>query len=590
MILQALSEYYQRKTQGGSAELAPPGFEKKEIPFIIVLDAEGCFVDLEDTRIGEGKKKAGRVFTVPQGEKKTSGVLANLLWDSIDYVLGVVSGAKAEKLDAAKLDKENKRAREKHAAFIQRIKDTFPEAGVDQGIKSVLSFLEKEDFQPLYVHPLWGEINKSVGNLSFRLQNDTELVCQREAVRNAATERPINDKDQRYRCLINGEVGTIARLHPPIKGVWGAQTAGANIVSFNLDPFNSYGKTQGLNAPIGERAAFVYTTALNHLLRKGSHQRMQVGDASTVFWAAKEHPSEEQFVAWLEPDPDDPDRGIEAVRTLYAAPQSGAKPLDEDNTPFYVLGLAPNAARIAIRFWYQGTVGELARHIRQHFDDIRIVHGPREPEFLSLFRLLRAAALQNKSENIPPNLAGDFMKAILAGRSYPRTLLTTALRRVRAEQGNVTYARAGLIKAVLARNNRLTRENQQELDVSLDESNTNIGYCLGRLFAVLERVQEAASPGINATIRDRFYSSASATPVTAFPHLLKLKNHHIGKLGNPGQVVNLERLIGQIVDGINSFPAHLSLDDQGRFAVGYYHQRQAFFNKKNSDNQQGESS
>lgn len=590
MILQALSEYYQRKTQGGSAELAPPGFEKKEIPFVIVLDKEGCFVDLEDTRAGEGKKKTGRVFTVPQGEKKTSGVLANLLWDSIDYVLGVVNGAKAEKLDAAKLDKENKRAREKHAAFIQRIKDTFPEASADEGIRGVLAFLEKGDYQPLYTHPLWEELNKSAGSLSFRLQNDTELVCQREAVRNAATERPINDKDRRYRCLVNGEVDTIARLHPSIKGVWDAQTSGANIVSFNLDPFNSYGKTQGLNAPISERAAFAYTTALNHLLRKGSRQRLQVGDASTVFWAAKDHPSEEQFIAWLNPDPDDPDQGTEIIRALYTAPQSGAKPLDEDDTPFYVLGLAPNVARIAIRFWHQSTVGELARCIRQYFDDIRIVHRPQEPEFLSLYRLLTATALQNKSENIPPNLAGDFMKAILAGTSYPRTLLTAALRRVRAEQGNVTYARAGLIKAVLARNNRLLKGNQQELDVSLNESNTNIGYCLGRLFAVLERIQETASPGINATIRDRFYSSASATPVTAFPHLLKLKNHHIGKLENRGQAVNLERLIGQIVDGINGFPAHLSLDDQGRFAVGYYHQRQAFFNKKNPDNQQGESS
>jgi CRISPR-associated protein Cas7/Csd2 subtype I-C len=233
---------------------------------------------------------------------------------------------------------------------------------------------------------------------------------------------------------LSGERDAIARLHPPIKGVWGAQTSGANIISFNLDPFNSYSKIQGLNAPLGERAVFAYTTALNHLLRKGSRQRIQVGDASTVFWAAKDHPSEEQFIAWLDPDSDDPDQGVEAVRALYAAPQSGAKPLNEDSTPFYVLGLAPNAARIAIRFWYQGTVGELAQHIRQHFDDIRIAHAPYELEFLSLFRLLIATALQNKSENIPPNLAGDFMKAILAGTPYPRTLLAATLRRVRAEQ------------------------------------------------------------------------------------------------------------------------------------------------------------
>lgn len=591
MILQALSEYYQRKAQEGSNELAPPGFEKKEISFIIVLDEEGRFVDLEDTRTGEGKKKTGRVFLVPQGEKrsgKNSWQVAFLLWDHLGYVLGYSAN-----------DKE--RAHKQHQSFLAKIESIFPESAIDIGIGAIKEFLRKGDFSRIYNHPLWQEIVKDfiskdlAPNVSFRLLNDDQLVCQREAVRRKIAELAAADKQQLQRCLVSGERDAIARLHPPIKGVQdrNGKTSDTNIVSFNLAPFNSYGKTRGFNASIGVRTAFAYTTALNHLLRKGSRQQLQVGDASTVFWAAKDHPSEEQFAACFDPDSDDPDRGIEAVRALYAAPQSGAKPLDEDDTPFYVLGLvAPNPARIAIRFWYQGTVGELAQHIRQHFDDIRIAHAPHELEFLSLFCLLVATALQNKSENIPPNLAGEFMKAILAGTSYPRTLLTATLRRVRAEQAkkneqgkpipNVTYARAAVIKAVLVRNSRLTRENQQELDVSLNESNTNIGYCLGRLFAVLERIQEAANPGINATIRDRFYSAASATPVTAFPHLLKLKNHHIGKLENRGQVVNLERLVGQIIDAMDDFPAHLTLDDQGRFAVGYYHQRQAFFKKKES--------
>lgn len=586
MILQALNEYYQRKTREGGTELAPVGFEKKEIPFIIVLDREGQFVDLEDTRTGEGKKKTGRVFIVPQGEKKTSGILANLLWDSIDYVLGVVSAAKAETLNVVKLDKEKNRAREKHAAFIYRIKDTFPEPETDAGIQAVLTFLEQGDFQSLYAHPLWEEVNKSTANLSFRLQNDTELVCQREAVRRAITEQPADGKGHRQRCLVSGEADAIARLHPPIKGVWGAQTSGANIVSFNLDAFTSYGKTQGLNAPVGERVAFAYTTALNHLLHKGSRQRIQVGDASTVFWAEQAHPVEEQFVDWLDPDPDDPDRGTEAIRALYSAPRSGAKPVDEDGTRFYVLGLAPNAARIAVRFWHQSTVGELASHMRQHFDDIRIAHTSHEPEFLSLFRLLVATAQQGKTENIPPNLAGDFMKAILAGTPYPRTLLVAAIRRVRAEH-HVNYPRAALIKAVLNRNTRLLKYAQQEVEVSLDPKNPNIGYRLGRLFAVLERTQKLALPNVEATIRDRFYSAASSTPRTAFPHLLKLKNYHLDKL-EEGQIIWLERLIGEIMDGIEYFPAHLSLDDQGRFAVGYYHQRQAFFSKKNPANEQGE--
>lgn len=585
MILQALNDYYHRKTHEDSTELAPLGFEKKEIPFIIVLDREGHFIDLEDTRLGEGKKKSGRIFTVPQGEKKTSGIAANLLWDTLGYVLGVVSTAKAEKLDANKFKKEQQISDEMHAAFIRRIEETFAESIADEGVNAVLTFLKAQDFEQLYTHSNWQECKSSTGNISFRLLNQTELVCQRQAVQDTITLILSGRQQQRNPCLITGGFDVIARLHPAIKGVWDAQTAGANIVSFNLDAFNSYGKTQGLNAPVGERAAFAYTTAVNHLLRKGSRQRMQVGDATTVFWAEKAHPVEDSFVDWIEEDRDDPDRHIQAVRALYAAPQSGAVPIEDDSTRFYVLGLSPNAARIAVRFWHVCTVGELARNIRVYFDDIRIEHAPYEAEFLSLFRLLTTTALQGKAENIPPNLAGDVMKAILADTPYPRTLLVAALRRVRAER-KVDYPHAAAIKAVLVRN---SRSEQKEIGVSLDEQNTNVGYRLGRLFAVLERAQEAANPGINATIRDRFYGAASSTPVIAFSHLMKLKNHHIAKLENRGQAVNLEKLIGQIMDGIDNFPPHLSLDDQGRFAIGYYHQRQNFFAKHQSDNeQQGE--
>jgi CRISPR-associated protein Csd1 len=251
----------------------------------------------------------------------------------------------------------------------------------------------------------------------------------------------------------------------------------------------------------------------------------------------------------------------------------------DPNTRFFVLGLAPNAARIAVRFWYAGTVGEVAANISAHFDDLEIVAPPKWSPYLSLRTLLRGIALQGDLENVPPNLAGDFMKAILTGTPYPRTLLAGALRRVRAER-DVTYPRAALVKAVLARETRYYGSLEKEVGMSLDGSTTNVGYCLGRLFAVLEKAQEEASPGINATIRDRFYGAASATPVAAFPHLLKLKNHHLAKLENRGRAVNLERLIGEIMDGVSDFPAHLSLQDQGRFAVGYYHQRQDLFKKR----------
>jgi CRISPR-associated protein Csd1 len=323
---------------------------------------------------------------------------------------------------------------------------------------------------------------------------------------------------------------------------------------------------------------------------------MQVGDASAVFWAEKPHPLEGWFADFFGPPVgDELAQDTEAVKALLSAPKSGAPPLDQDYTRFFVLGLAPNASRLSVRFWYQGTVAEVARHIRQHFEDCRIVHRDFEPEHLPLFRLLVCTATEGKARNIQPNLGGDLMESILTGTPYPATLLASVVRRARAEQSkkengkpvqNVSYPRAALIKAVLARRARYYNRNQKEAGVSLDTANTNVGYRLGRLFAVLEKLQEEANPGLNATIRDRFYGAASSTPVTGFFVPMKLKNHHLAKLENRGRAVNLDRLIGDIVDELTDFPTHISLEDQGRFAVGYYHQRQALFAKKTTANKE----
>jgi CRISPR-associated protein Csd1 len=266
---------------------------------------------------------------------------------------------------------------------------------------------------------------------------------------------------------------------------------------------------------------------------------------------------------------------------MFRSPETGAKPELNPNTRFFVLGLSPNSARIAVRFWYADSVREIAENLYQHFDDIEIVRPLSQPKHLSLFRLLVSTAVQGKSENIQPNLAGDIMKAILAGIPYPETLLFSLIRRIKAER-EVTYPRASLIKAVLVRKTRYKNE-KEEVGMSLDTNNANAGYRMGRLFAVLEKIQEEANPGINATIRDRFYGSASSVPVTVFPHLMKLKNYHIAKLENRGRAVNFEKQIGGIINDIKDFPSHLSLDDQGRFAVGYYHQRQDFFRKKETN-------
>ena len=390
---------------------------------------------------------------------------------------------------------------------------------------------------------------------------------------------------------MTGDQDIPAVLHNPIKGIRDAQSTGANIVSFNLAAFTSYGKEQSLNAPVGKRTEFAYVTALNTLLGRDSRQKIQVGDATTIFWASKENRFEDVFAELFGTSPiaeapsDVSSHDLRQVVALFRAPDSGVKPELDPSTRFYVLGLAPNAARIAVRFWYAGTVGEVADHISQHFDDIEIVHPPQQPPYLPLWRLLKTTALLEKSENIAPNIAGACMKAILEGTPYPRTLLSAAVTRCRAER-EVGYPRAALIKAILARNARFYRQPEKEVGMGLDITNTNIGYRLGRLFAVLEKTQEEANPGLNATIRDHFYGSASGTPVVAFSHLMKLKNHHIAKLDSRGRAVNLERLIGEIMDGITDFPAHLRLEDQGRFAVGYYHQRQAFFTKADTSSTQ----
>ncbi|MDE0146555.1 MAG: type I-C CRISPR-associated protein Cas8c/Csd1 [Nitrospira sp.] len=575
MILQALHDYYGRKSTDPESGLAQLGFEWKEIPFVIEIDARGNPIQIEDTREGEGKKKRARSFLVPQGVKKTSGVAANLLWDNAAYVLGVDTKGKPKRIE------------EQRQAFIAKIESLLNLTKNDAGVQAVLNFLRQAKTNMLSQYVEWTEIVEMAPNLTFRLQGDMDLVCQRSAVAEAIRMEQ-NITGPNGFCILTGETGEIERLHKAIKGVWGAQTSGANIVSFNLDAFNSYGKTQGANAPVSKQAAFSYVTALNHLLRKDSPQRLQVGDASAVFWSDRSTDWEARIVdIFGEPTKDDPDRNVRAVENLYTAIEHGKLENEEGQTKFFVLGLAPNAARIAIRFWQHGTVAEMAGRIKQHFDDLTIEHSSRDPLYLSLFRLLVSVATQGKADNIPPNLGGELLRSILAGLPYPQPLLAAAVRRIRAER-EMTYARAALIKACINRSTRYSTPNiKEELKMCLDEANINVGYRLGRLFAVLEKIQEEANPGINATIRDRFYGAASSTPVTVFSILLKLKNHHLSKLENRGRVVNMEKRIGDIMEGLSDFPAQLPLADQGRFAIGYYHQRQDFFKKTESNSPEG---
>lgn len=562
MILQALKEYYDRKP-----DLPRSGFELKEIPFVIVLDSEGLPVSLNDTREGLGKSRRAKPFLVPQSVKRSVGIVANLLWDSPEYALGVV------------LKGNDKRVADLHKSFRRRVDSL----GIrrNPAVRAMCAFLDRTDKLELLsaFGETWDLLKKTGGNVSFQLAGQAGLIVEQPEIRAEIAAAVSGDADSL--CIVTGAKDTVERLHTAIKGVWGAQSSGANIVSFNLDAFVSFGKRQGENAPVGKAAAFAYTTALNHLLSKDSSQRIQVGDASTVFWSARGSSLETDFASlFSEPPKDDPDRCVRAVASLLRSVETGVLEKSDSGNRFYVLGLSPNASRIAVRFWIADTVPVLAKRFCRYFEDIRIVHSPHERDALSLFRLLVSTAVLGKSENIPPNVAGETMRAILEGLPFPQTLLASVIRRIRAEH-EITHPRAALIKASLNRVQRFRKSTQTEdMKVSLDTSNTNVGYRLGRLFAALEKIQSEASPGINATIRDKFYGAASSTPVTVFGNLMRLKNHHLAKLENAGRRVNLERLIGEIVSGIQDFPPHLALDDQGRFAIGYYHQMQDLFTKK----------
>lgn len=599
MILQALTDYYRRKCDDPDPAQRLPAFglEQKEIPFILEINAEGELLQLRDTRELHGKKKVARIYRVPMGIKKTSGVAANLLWDTLEYVLGVDTKGKPE------------RVAEQHAAFRARMAALPEAARQDAGIQAVNRFLDRMDLAQFERQPAWADALESNAVMSFRLQGDMDLVCQRPAVVHAALNTTTDDDAPQAMCLVTGEQAPVERLHASIKGVWGAQTSGANIVSFNARAFESYGKTerQGENAPVSRAAAFAYTTALNHLLRKDSPQRMQVGDASTVFWAERQAPYETIFGDIFQ---DNPDASTDKVEALLNAVHSGHwGPMDKD-LRYHVLGLAPNAARISIRFYHCVTLQELGQRIAQHFDDLALVRGPNDARYPSLKRLLQTVCLATSSQpfgdidRLPPNLGGAVIDAIFAGENapFPAMWLNAAIARCRAEQAkktqqgaqaqNVPHARAAVIKACL--NRQIRNANQllpshlaeKEFLPMLDRTNTHPGYLLGRLFAVLERLQEEAAGGggkLNSTIRDKYYGAMSSSPSTVFPTLDKLKVAHLKKLPWVKREW-FEKLVGEILAALHDIPRQLPLPDQGRFALGYYHQRQDFFTKKTDDN------
>lgn len=558
---------------------APPfGYSMEKIGFVIGLNEDGSVASVTDLRDGTGKKKQPRPMLVPQPVKRTAGIAPNFLWDKTSYVLGVTTG-------------EGKRTADEHDAFVKRHVETL-EGTSDEGLRALLLFLKNWSPEQ-FSEPLWGEDTKDQ-NVVFALESERRqrFLHERDAARSLWEKQSAAAEKSAQICLVTGEPGPVARLHPSIKGVWGAQSSGAALVSFNLDAFASYGHEQGDNAPVSELAAAKYTTALNRFLERDSRHRVQIGDASTVFWADASNAetasaAESLFAAYVGENAGDEEAtkeiGIKLEHIRKGDALSEVEPKLAENVDFYVLGLAPNAARLSIRFFFEGNFGTLTERYQRFVSEMRVEPPPRDG-YPPLWRHLIELAVLGKRENVPPNLAGDWMRSILAGTNYPLTLLSTTLMRIRAD-GEVNALRAGILKAVLMRNYNM------EVPVALDPEERNKGYLLGRLFAVYEEMQRAAlGNNVNATIKDKFYPSASATPRKVFAMLDAGSANHLSKLGkqNKGRQVNLVRLQEEIMDlmepGKDPYPSSFSSSEQALFGLGYHHQHSDFFkSRKNTD-------
>jgi CRISPR-associated protein Csd1 len=554
---------------------APPfGYSMEKIGFLISLNEDGSVANIVDLRDGEGKKKKPRMMLVPQPVKRTAGIAPNFLWDKTSYVLGVTTG-------------EGKRTAEERAAFVKKHVEAL-EGINDEGLRALLLFLPH--WSPAQFAELgWPEEMKDQ-NVVFALEAERRdrLLHDRDAAK-ALWERLSGADDKSTEvCLVTGELGPVARLHPSIKGVWGAQSSGAALVSFNLDAFTSYGHGQGDNAPVSERAAAKYTTVLNRFLDRDSGHRVQIGDASTAYWADTSNSeakaaAESLFAAYVGADAEDEEAtkavGVKLERIRSGDALSEVEPKLAENVNFHVLGLAPNAARLSIRFFFEGNFGTLTERYQRFVNEMRVEPAPREG-YPPLWRYLIELAALGKRENVPPNLSGDWMRSILSGANYPLTLRSTVLMRIRAD-GKVNALRVGILKAVLMRNYKM------EVPVALDPEERNKGYLLGRLFAVYEEMQRAAlGNNVNATIKDKFYASASATPRKVFSMLDSGSANHLSKVGkqNKGRQINLLRLQEEIMDLMESrkdpYPPSFSANEQALFGLGYHHQHSEFFKSR----------
>lgn len=578
MILSALASYYEILAQRGEAPV--PGWEKGKVTFALCINKEGQLTDLLPTteQVERGKKLVSvpKAMALPLGAKRTVGVEPNFLWDNATYLLGLPKKNPERDLlcyqSSAQL----------HRRLLEPVEHPAAQA--------VCRFFQGWEPEKTVEHPVLlpylEELQKG-GNLVFRV--DGEYLHDIPAVK-AVWDREYSQTPADAvlgQCLITGERTQVARLHTAIKGVQGAQSSGAALVSFNADAFCSYGKEQNYNAPVSEKAAFAYTTALNTLLADQNH-RLVLGDTTVVWWAippkVETAPAYADFFAGML----DPDRnntfsekdlacGMDAIRQGKSFPFQEAELYP--GTPFFILGLAPNAARLSVRFFYQDSFGDMGKNILAHYERLEIINGPK---YLSPWRMIRETANQNtRDKKLPDTLVGAVMRSILGNGAYPAALFSAILLRIRADH-DVNWRRAAILKAYFLKNPVNQSNYKEAATVKLNDETNYTPYLLGRLFSLLESIQvEAINP--TATIKDRFFSSASATPAAVFSTLLRLEQSHMKVIrrNKPSLATTLDRQLQDIMGRIDeTFPKHMNQEDQGTFVLGYYHQLQKRYPKK----------
>lgn len=586
MILRALCDYYYQIQKLHPDNIARLGWCSRQVSFQLDLSKEGKLL-----AVTPSPEKRGWVRMVPEQAKRSSGISPNVLCDNSSFILGIDT-----KGNPGRAQKCFEATKNIHLELFSSV-----ESPVAYAVCSFFNNWNPAEAESLLRQLVDEEVFLKLisgANLVFSVRGE-------EAIKDPAICRAW---DQHYQqslkeaqsmvCLATGIISPIARLHPSIKGVKGSQAAGASLVGFNERAFESYGhdKEQGFNAPVSIQATFAYSTALNYLLSEKCHHII-LGDTTIVYWAEKNDESCSRVftellggnISPLDGQSADTDKLVDSVMQKLRQ----GKPIDniELNEAFYVLGLAPNNARLSIRFFYRNSFGQLLNNLKEHYERVDIVGGVNEKKFLTPYMLLKGLENPNsKNFAVSPILGGALMRSILNNTTYPESLFIHMIQRVRTNQDNkekniykVTRTCAAIAKAYLIKNKKYSSE---EVTVGLNENRMETPYLLGRLFSVLEGIQQAANPGVKATIKDRYFNSACATPNLAFPAMLKLSESHLVKLKRDasGLAVFYEKTRGELLEAIERFPKRLSMDEQGDFLLGYYHQTQKRYEKSTKQN------